>query len=351
MTDPRTRSVAVVAVDGGNSKTDVALIGRDGRLLAALRGPTVSHQQVGLEVGSSVLRGLIDAAARRAGIDDPTAEVASLALAGADTPADIRRLRRAIRDAAISDDIVIVNDAFAPVRAGSDRGWGVGLICGAGVNAAGIAPDGRTARFAALGAISGDWGGGGDVGLAALGAAVRARDGRGARTSLERSVPAWFGLTRPIDVTMAIEHGRLDGRRLHELAPQVFSAAQAGDPVAGGILDRLADELVTMASAIIRRLNLTRLDVDIALAGGLSRAADPRFEARIAAGIRSVAPHGRFHRLDAPPVLGAALLGLDLLAGSSGASGSASAPAASVRRVRRGLTLESFASFERGRPG
>src|SRR5512146_2816874 len=50
---------AILAVDGGNSKTDVALVAADGRLLAALRGPTTSHQQVGLEIGADRLAGLV----------------------------------------------------------------------------------------------------------------------------------------------------------------------------------------------------------------------------------------------------------------------------------------------------
>ena len=65
--------------------------------------------------------------------------------------------------------------------------------------------DGRTARLAALGDIAGDWGGGGDIGLAAIGASVRGRDGRGPRTALEMLIPAHFGLRRPIDVTRRLE--------------------------------------------------------------------------------------------------------------------------------------------------
>ena len=51
------------------------------------------------------------------------------------------------------------------------------------------------------------------------------------------------------------------------------------------------------------------------LAGGVFRAQDPVFEARIASGIHAVARRATVHRLDAPPVLGAALLGFDHLPG------------------------------------
>ncbi len=209
----------------------------------------------------------------------------------------------------------VVNDAFAPIRAGSDRGWGVALICGSGMNAAGIGPDGRRARLAALGGISGDWGGGGDVGLAALGAAVRARDGRGQRTALETAVPAFFGLSRPLDVTRAIEDAVMPQARLRELAPTVFRAAADGDPVARSIIDRLSDELVVMAGAIIRRLSLTRRQPDVVLAGGIFATTDQSFHSRIREGVEAIAPGATVRRSEALPVLGAALLGLDALTG------------------------------------
>jgi N-acetylglucosamine kinase-like BadF-type ATPase len=340
-------SVAILAVDGGNSKTDLALLAEDGRLLAAVRGPTTSHQAVGLEAGMARLVALVREARARAGLaDERPADVGAYTLAGADTPADVRLLTRALAATGVAWDTLVVNDAFAPVRAGSERGWGVGVICGAGVNAAGMAADGRTARLAALGDISGDWGGGGDLGMAALGAAVRARDGRGPRTVLETLVPAHFGLARPIDVTMAIEHERIPATRLRGLSPVVFEAAVGGDAVARSILDRLADEIATMAIAIIRRLHLTRRDVDVVLAGGVFRARDPEFEARIVSGIHAQVPLARPHRLDAPPVLGAALMGLDRLGGPSAESRREAAA-----RARATLVADAIVQLPEGWPG
>ena len=90
-------------------------------------------------------------------------------------------------------------------------GWGVGLVCGQGINAGAIAPNGRQARFPGVGDIAGDWGGGGGIGMAALQAAVRGDDGRGPRTSLESSVPAFFGVQTPAAMTRAFYFGRISG--------------------------------------------------------------------------------------------------------------------------------------------
>jgi N-acetylglucosamine kinase-like BadF-type ATPase len=324
---------AVLAVDGGNSKADVALVDGDGRLLAAVRGPTISHQAVELEIGMDRLAALATelaevAGGRTAGM--AVAPIGVFSLAGADYESDIRMLAGAIEARGLVDRTVVVNDSFGALRAGTDHGWGVVLICGQGINAAAVAPDGRSARFPAVGDIAGDWGGGTSVGMEGLRAAVRARDGRGPRTALERLVPAHFGVARPASVTRAMYDGRIAQARVGELSPIVFAAATEGDAVARSIVDRLADELVGMAAALIRRLRLGRHDPDVVLGGGVFRATDPAFYERLERGIRVAAPRARLVRQSAPPVAGAALLGLDRLAGAT------VAPATSAR-VREAL--------------
>jgi N-acetylglucosamine kinase-like BadF-type ATPase len=307
---------AVLAVDGGNSKADVALVGPSGELLGAVRGPTVSHQAVGLEAGMDRLEALVRDAASSAGVDGPPyAEIGVYTVAGADYPSDVRLLTRALRDRRLAARDEVLNDSFGALRAGTDRDWGVVLICGQGINAAAVSPDGRQAGFPAVGAIAGDWGAGSSIGMEALAAAIRGVDGRGPRTSLERLVPQHFGLKRPAAVTRAMYTGKLRERRVAELSPIVFEAARAGDAVARSIADRLAAELVAMARALIRRLHMSRLDPDVVLGGGVFRTDDQAFFDAIERGIADVAPRARVVKLVAPPVVGAALIGLDRLAG------------------------------------
>jgi N-acetylglucosamine kinase-like BadF-type ATPase len=303
---------AVLAVDGGNSKTDLALVSRAGKLLALLKGPTISHQQVPIEIAIERLRGFVADARAEADVRGSIA-LGSFCLAGADFPRDVRLLRGALEAAGVAERIEVRNDAFAALRAGSPSGWGVVVICGAGVNAVGVGPDGREQRLAGVGDLSGDWGGGMGVGREALAAAVRARDGRGAATALATLVPRALGARRPIDVTRAMYDGRMSQRRLGELAPVVFAAAAGGDAVSRSIVDRLADELAVMATAIARRLRVARRQVDVVLTGGVFRTDEPGFYARLDERLRAAIPHARTHRLTERPVLGSALLGLDAL--------------------------------------
>jgi N-acetylglucosamine kinase-like BadF-type ATPase len=208
--------------------------------------------------------------------------------------------------------VTVGNDTFAVLRAGTERGWGVAVVCGAGINCVGVAPDGRHARFPALGPTTGDWGGGYDVGLAATSAAARSEDGRGPRTSLERLVPAHFGLDAPSALAEAIHRGTISMRRLAELPPVVFAAA-ADDAVAAEIVDRLASEVVALARVAIERLDLAEEPVEVLLGGGLLQGGDGRLIGAIAAGLGAVGPSIAVNRASSPPIVGATLLALDAL--------------------------------------
>jgi N-acetylglucosamine kinase-like BadF-type ATPase len=157
---------------------------------------------------------------------------------------------------------------------------------------------------------------------------------------LERVVPGHFGMSNAEALARAMYRGRISSDRLVELPPAVFGAATSGDPVARDILNRLADEVVAMAAAAITRLRVADTDVDVVLGGGVFRARDPAFLDRIRAGIEAVAPRATTSTLSLPPVVGAALLGLDRIGASSRARA----------RIRESVRHGSFASG-RGRSG
>jgi N-acetylglucosamine kinase-like BadF-type ATPase len=337
-----TRRPAILAVDGGGSKMDAVLLRRDGTVLGAARIPTGDFGESG---GETHMRQVIDAivaacADARVSLERfPIADLGVYCLAGADLPVDDRRIGRWLRARGVTGEDIVRNDTFAVLRAGTDRTWGVGVVCGYGTNCSGVAPDGRITRFPSVGPISGDWGGGAEVGGAGLWYAIRAEDGRGEKTSLTRLVPRHFGLRRPKQVLEAFYLGRFPEARIAELAPVVFEAATGGDPIARSIIDRQADEVVALAGTAIKRLRMTRLDVDVVLGGGIFRNHDRAFFSKIDEGLHEVAPTARTHVLTAPPVLGAALMGLDHLG----------AGPAAQRRLRRALTHDRFTAHTQQR--
>ena len=319
------RRASVLAVDGGGSKTDVALLRRDGSVLGAARVAGTDREGTWSHVEEAQLvpiHAAIAEAAGRAGFDPdrrPLADVGSFCLAGADLPSDDRRLTGWIRRNAWVEEPILRNDTFAVLRAGTERSWGVAVVCGYGTNCSGVAPNGKISRFPAIGPISGDWGGANDLGPLAAWHAIRSQDGRGRKTTLERSVPAFFDLRTPRQLMEAVYLDKIGEERLAELAPLVFREAGAGDAVAREIIDRQADEIVLMATTMIRRLRMRDLDVDVVLGGGIFRNRDRIFFDRIHDGIAAVAPRATIRRVTGPPIVGAALLGLDALGASKAA--------------------------------
>ncbi|HKG42816.1 MAG TPA: BadF/BadG/BcrA/BcrD ATPase family protein [Gaiellaceae bacterium] len=313
---------AVIAVDGGASKTHLALVGRDGELLELVRGAASSPQNLGLDRALAVLDELFDEASALPG----EAEVAQLNMSGVDFPSEEQEVREAVEARRWAHRTIVDNDTFAVLRAGTERGWGVAVVCGSGINCVGVSADGRHARFPALGQITGDWGGGSDVGYAALFAAARGQDGRGPHTTLEQAVPAHFGLGTPDELAEAIHRGRVPARRLVELPPVVFAEA-AHDDVARELVDRLACEIVAMARVALERLDLRDAPAEVLLGGGLLQSGDGVLSGAVEAELRELAPEASVSAASSPPIVGAALLGLDAI----GASGDAQ------QRIRREL--------------
>ena len=261
-------------------------------------------------------------------------DVAQLLLAGVDFPAEEERCTSAVDAARLGDATSRVgNDTFAVLRAGTERGWGVAVVCGAGINCVGVAP-GRAPR--ALPRARRDH--------RRLGRRLRRRPRRArprpraARTAaargrpLERRVPAHFGLRH------AARARRGDPPRARsrsggsiELAPVVLRGG-GGRP--GRRRDRRpARRARSSRWRASRSSGSTSLGepVEVLLGGGLLRAGDAPLLERIDAACAGRRRRSAVRATDSPPIVGAALLALDEL----GADAEAQARAARASSVPR----------------
>ncbi|MEY9857000.1 N-acetylglucosamine kinase-like BadF-type ATPase [Catenulispora sp. GAS73] len=307
-----------LAVDGGNSKTDVVLGDLAGTIHARARSGPFRPQVTGVRAALDALETVVaqvTAAAGQVGQVGQAGRIDALSafVAGADLPQEEEALQAAFVERGWARRVHVANDTFALLHAGSPNGTGVAVVCGTGINCVGIGPDGSVARFPALGALSGDWGGGQDIGTEMLWHAVRGEDGRGPRTALTAAVAGHFGLRTALDVTLAIHTGELAEGELRTLTPALF--ALTGDPVARSVVDRQAGEVCALGLAALRRLGLEQTPTPVILGGGVLGAADPYLLGRISEGFaqRSKA---ELRVVTEPPVAGAALHALGTEAGT-----------------------------------
>jgi N-acetylglucosamine kinase-like BadF-type ATPase len=297
----------VVAVDGGGSKTDAVALTRDGELVGRGQAPGSSPHFEG--VAGSVEA--VDAAVRRAADGHPI-ELVHLYVSGLDLPVELETYRAALVECDWAmPGTVVENDLYALLRSGAEEPDAVAVVCGTGINAVGVRADGVTVRYPALGPISGDWGGGSGLGEVALWHAARDVDGRGPHTSLTAAVVEGMGVDSVQQLIEDLHFGRRGLPELAVLAPAVFRVADEGDAIAQGIVDQQADEIVVYATTTLTRLELLDRPVPVVLGGGVIRARHPRLMSRIESELARRAPRATLRIVDAPPILGAALLTLE----------------------------------------
>lgn len=308
----------VVAVDGGNSKTDVVIASGGGAVLARLRGPASSPHILGVPGTIELLDQLVAQAKERAGLPaDAVLDRAEIYLAGADLPLEVRILTDAVTTAGWARENRVDNDTFALMRAGTDAERAIAVVCGAGINCVGLDTDGRTARFPALGMITGDWGGGHHLATLALWHAARGEDGRGPATKLVDAVIDHFQVASVEALGIAVHLGEVDSERINELTPVLFAVATDGDPVARRIVAKQATEVISLACVAADRLGMRDRELAVVLGGGVLAARHPLLHEAIVGGIASTMPRAEVTVLAQAPVTGAALAGLDALGASA----------------------------------
>jgi N-acetylglucosamine kinase-like BadF-type ATPase len=235
-------------------------------------------------------------------------------LSGLDLPEETDAFRASALSApwapADRSSLVVDNDLFALLRAGTELPDAVAVVCGTGINAIGVRADGATVRFPALGMISGDWGGGWHLGEQALWNAARAVDGRGPATALAAAVPAVLGLGAVDEVIRALHFGALPASALSRVCPVVFTCADAGDAVAQALVGRQVDEIALLATTSLRRLGLLDRALPVVLGGGVIAAGNGRLMDGVRSALSAAAPRAEVVHVEAPPVVGAALLAL-----------------------------------------
>jgi N-acetylglucosamine kinase-like BadF-type ATPase len=314
-------TAAVLAIDGGNSKTDVCLLSADGELLGYARGPGSNHQTIGVDAAFEVLSRLVGQAADEANISNgsPVAQQAAVYLAGADFPREVEMLSSRVLLAGWAVELSLDNDTFALLRAGTKAANRIAVVCGAGINCVGVSAAGGLVRFPSVGQISGDWGGGATLGMEALFLAVRAEDGRGQPTALREAVMEHFGTSAVAEVTAGLHFGEIPRRRLHELVPVLLRVAEQGDEPAAAVVERQAEEVFLFARVALDRLSLHDQPADLVLGGGVLATRHPMLMGGVSQRLTACAPYVNLLVVDDPPVVGAALLGLDTLSASEDA--------------------------------
>ncbi len=303
----------VVAVDGGGSKTDVAVVDiATGEVIGTSRGAGCSHHQIGIEAAVAVLDEAVTAALMNAGVQPTDVVHAGCYLTSIDFDSEQVAVHAAVSTMPwASRSCVVDNDVFALLRAGTDAPDAAVIVCGTGINGVAVRADGATARVLALGHISGDWGGAGGLADEVLWFAARAEDGRGEPTALRDALLRWTGCATVHDVTLAVHTGEQSSSLWWGRVADIVEIANAGDPVAISLIERQGTEIGLLAGSLLARLGLARAAVPVVLGGGIGAAGPALLVDAARRALAERAPLAALSIVTAAPVTGAVHLALE----------------------------------------
>jgi N-acetylglucosamine kinase-like BadF-type ATPase len=297
-----------LGVDGGNTKTIAMVAERNGRIVGAGRAGTGDiYGAAGPAAAISEITSAVERALASAGPARRTVGWAAFSLAGADWPEDFEFLREALASGPLLDArIEIVNDAIGALRAGTEDGIGVSVVCGTGDAIGARGPDGRIWHSSFWTRPSG---GADELGRKAMRAILRAELSIGPPTTL--TARALRHLDEPTVENLLHAFTRRERRRpfaeLMGLAPVVLDEAEAGDRVAVSIVRRQGRRLAAYVRYAASAVGLRARPYPVVLAGGLFRHPSNVLAGELAHGI----PDGRPHRAAFEPAVGALLLAFD----------------------------------------
>lgn len=294
--------------DLGGSKSHLLIADETGRAVGFAVGTGANHETVGYEVLTDVVRGMLAVALEGAGLQVSAIVGAGMGISGYDWQSERSNQLSVLALAGLDGfPVEVVNDAVVGLLAGSNEGWGIGLVSGTGCNCWGIDRRQRHGRVLGLGSRVGEFAGGGALVQRAVWAVAREATRRGPATDLTAAFVSYTGTRDAGDFLEAFCERRVDVPP--SAAPLVFRVAAEGDPVAVECIAWAGRELADLAIGVVRQLEFESEAFELVLIGSLFRGG-PLLTGPLLDAVHAVAPHARPVSLSAPPVVGSVVLAM-----------------------------------------
>lgn len=301
----------VLGMDVGASHTRAVLMDESGQVRGVGHAGSGNWEGVGLEGARRAYAAALDEALADAGLMREAIAASAYGLAGLDWPSDVGRLEPVIASLDVPGPREMVNDVFLPLRAGTADGIGLAAIAGSGAKVVGRNRAGRTASTFGAGYPFTDWGGAWDIATAAVHAVALAYRGMGPSTELAERMQMVAGVSETIELLERVMRRQVDvGGRF---APHVFACAANGDAVAQGIVRRAGKTIGANVLSVARELDMLGAPFDLVTAGGVFSSRSPLLYQSLSQSLHKGAAQVHVVQWNAPPVVGALLLALDLL--------------------------------------
>ena len=278
-----------------------------GRALGFGRGGPGNHEVVGYAGLIQALRKAVNLALRAAGLSIHDVRGAGFGVSGYDWPSERQPTIDAITALELHAPLELVNDTILGLLAGASQGWGIAVVSGSGCNCWGWdSMHQRVGRVTGHGLWMGEGAGASELLHQAVRALAHQWTRRGPATEL---TPLFLEYTGCASLEALVEALATGDLRLEGGAVQlVFQAARVADHVALELVDWAGRELGELAACVIRQLEFEALAFQVVLMGGMFK--NDALIQPMRQVILETAPKASLLHLQAPPVVGAVLLGM-----------------------------------------
>lgn len=256
-----------VGLDAGGSSTRLVASTGSSEETVSLTGPGVTLQRSGLQRTAHLLAGLLRKAVQEAGGGRLHAVCAGVA--GAGLASDQQALAEELREllgAEAPTHLHVTHDAHVALEGALEGGSGLVVTAGTGSIVLARTEEGSFIRAGGWGYLLGDEGSGYAIGLEGLRAVAQALDG-GPATELSSLLHDREGIATRDDLIHRVYRAAWP---LQHVAPLVIQAAERGDAVAVGIVEKQVRGLAQQADWLVRRS--PPIVPQVALLGGLTQA-------------------------------------------------------------------------------
>ena len=307
--EKQNKDVAIIAIDGGGTKTIGVLAGKNGRILGREKVGASNPNKVGFDESVNRLRRVI-LNLRKKALKNKAREVRGVYIALAGGLQRNQKLRKRIKNKLFKGgelnfisrkNLIIEGDELAAFRAGVNSGDGVLLIAGTGSYCCGW-HKGKKSQTLGWDWLLGDEGSGFWLGQRALWAVCRDLDKRGPKTLLTDLIFQKLKIKESDELIKKIYSSNII-EKVADISKLLDKAARKGDREAEKILLAGANELAKAAIRVISETRIKDEKFPFVLAGGVfkSKIVRKEFERKI----KKIAPKVIFIEPKVEPIIGA----------------------------------------------
>jgi N-acetylglucosamine kinase-like BadF-type ATPase len=297
-----------LGIDIGASKSHALIADEHGLALGFGEAGPGNWETVGWERTQQVFHEITDMALASAMIRRDQIAGAGFGIAGYDWPEDHQPHDEIVKTLELNGPSYLTNDTIIGLVAGATAGWGVVVSAGTSNNCRGRDQQGNEGRLTGSGEMFGEYGGAHQIVRRAVQAISMAWSLRGPETQLADVFLEVAKAENVTDLLAGLIRGRYHLSASN--APVVFEVAEGGDPVAQEIIQWAGRELGNLALGVARQLDFLGIAFEVILAGSLFKSGTDLKDS-LQNTIHAVAPKAHLVRLDAPPVVGGVLLGME----------------------------------------